>query len=231
MVAFGALLSSATVWAALAAGAAGHWKGAIQTPGQELQVEVDLAAREPGAWVGTITIPAQNVRAFPLSSIEAKGEAVSFSMKGMPGDPLFKGRLSEDGATLAGDFTQGGARLPFQLKRTGEAVIAEPPRSTSITKDLEGAWEGSLNAGGTVLRLRLNLKNRAEGGATGSLVSVDQGGAEIPITTITQAASTLKLELPSIGASYSGELRDGRLLGDWTQGPSTLPLAFTRSVP
>jgi len=230
VVAFGALLFSATAWAALAAGAAGHWKGAIQTPGQELQVEVDLAVREPGAWVGTITIPAQNVRAFPLSSIEAKGEVVSFTMKGIPGDPLFKGRLSEDGGTLAGDFTQGGARLPFQLKRAGEAVITEA-KSTSITKDLEGAWEGSLNAGGTVLRLRLKLSNRAEGGATGSLVSVDQGGAEIPISTITQAASTLKLELPSIGASYSGELRDGRLLGDWTQGSSTLPLAFTRSMP
>jgi hypothetical protein len=231
MLVFGALLSAAPVSAALLAGPAGHWKGAIQTPGQELQVEVDLTARGPDTWVGTITIPAQNVRAFPLSSIEAKGDAVSFAMKGVPGDPIFNGRLSDDGATLAGDFTQGGARLPFQLKRAGEAVIAEVPKSTSIAKELEGAWEGSLNAGGTVLRLRLKLSSRPEGGATGSLVSVDQGGAEIPIATVTQTASQLKLELPSIGASYSGELRDGRLVGDWTQGSSTLPLVFTRSVP
>jgi hypothetical protein len=133
--------------------------------------------------------------------------------------------------TLAGDFTQGGARLPFQLKRTGEAVIAEVPKSTSIAKELEGAWEGSLNAGGSVLRLRLKLSNRPEGGATGSLVSVDQGGAEIAITTVTQTASQLKLELPSIGASYSGELENGRLVGNWTQGPGTLPLVFTRSTP
>jgi hypothetical protein len=139
---------------------------------------------------------------------------VTFAMKGIPGDPVFKGRLSADGGSLSGDFMQGGARLPFQLKRTGEATIAEAPKSTPVAKEVEGNWEGSLNAGGTVLRLKLKLANRPEGGATGHVVSVDQGGAEIPI-----------------GASYSGELKDGRLVGDWKQGPGTLPLVFSRAKP
>jgi hypothetical protein len=216
---------------ARAAGPAGQWKGAIQTPGQELQVEVQLAAKGPGAWIGDITIPAQGLRAFPLSSIEVQGNAVSFAMKGIPGDPLFKGTLSNDGATLAGDFTQGGTRLSFQLKRTGEAAIAEAPTSTAIAKELEGSWKGSLDAGGKVLRLELRLSNRPEGGATGSMVSVDQGGVEIPIATITQAASRLELKLPSIGGTYSGELKEGRLTGEWTQGMATLPLVFTRATP
>src|SRR5687767_6094214 len=105
IVALGAALSAVLSPAAQTAGPAGHWKGTIQVPGQELQVEVDLAAKAPGAWIGTITIPAQNVRAFPLSSIEAQGNAVSFSMKGVPGEPVFKGRLSDDGTTLSGDFS------------------------------------------------------------------------------------------------------------------------------
>ena len=194
-------------------------------------MEVDLAAKGPGAWTGTITIPVQNLRAFPPSSIEAQGNAVSFAMKGIPGDPAFKGRLSDDGAILSGDLTQGEARLPFQLKRTGEAIIAVAAKSTPVAKELEGSWEGSLNAGGTVLRLKLKLENRPEGGATGSVVSVDQGGVEIAITTVTQEAQRLKLELPTIAASFSGELKDGRLVGDWTQGAGTLPLAFTRAKP
>jgi hypothetical protein len=214
-----------------AAGPAGHWKGAIQVPGQELQVEVDLAAKGSAAWVGTITIPAQNLRAFPLSAIEAQGSAVSFAMKGIPGEPAFKGRLSDDGASLAGDFTQGAAHLPFQLKRTGEAVIALTPKSTAIAKELEGSWEGALNAGGSVLRLKLKLANRPEGGATGTVISLDQGTAEIAITTVVQTAARLKLELPSIGASYAGELKDGQLVGDWTQGAGTLPLTFARAKP
>ncbi len=226
----GMALLGAPSSAAPAAGPAGHWKGAIQMPGQELQVEVDLAAKD-GGWIGTITIPAQNLKAFPLSGVEVQGPAVGFSMKGIPGEPAFKGRLSEDGSSLGGDFTQGTARLPFQLKRTGEATIAEIPKSTPVAKELEGDWEGSLNAGGTVLRLKLKLQNRPEGGATGSVISVDQGGAEIAITSIVQTAQQLKLQLPSIGASYEGELKDGRLVGNWTQGAGTLPLAFARAKP
>jgi hypothetical protein len=227
---FAAALSPALSLGAPPASPAGHWKGAIQVPGQELQVEVDLAAKGD-AWIGTITIPVQNVRALPLSSVGAQGSAVTFAMKGIPGDPVFKGRLSDDGATLAGDFTQGGTTLPFQLKRTGEATIAEAPKSTPVAKEVEGSWEGSLQAGGTTLRLELKLSNRPGGGATGSVVSVDQGGAEIAITTVTQSASHLALELASVGASFSGELKDGRLVGEWKQGPGTAPLVFTRPTP
>ena len=67
--------------------------------------------------------------------------------------------------------------------------------------------------------------------ATGSLVSVDQGGVEIPITTITQTGSHLTLELPSIAGKYSGDLKDGKLVGTWSQGPGSAPLEFTRATP
>ena len=67
--------------------------------------------------------------------------------------------------------------------------------------------------------------------ATGSLVSVDQGGVEIPITTITQAGSQLTLELPAIAGTYSGDLKDGKLVGTWSQGPGSAPLEFTRATP
>ena len=63
------------------------------------------------------------------------------------------------------------------------------------------------------------------------MVSVDQGGVEIPITTITQAGSHLTLELPSIAGSYSGDLKDGKLVGTWKQGPGSAPLEFTRATP
>ena len=50
----------------------------------------------------------------------------------------------------------------------------------------------------------------------------------IPITTITQKGSSLKLELKPIGGAYTGELREGALAGQWTQGPGTFPLVFKR---
>lgn len=223
-------IASAAFAQAPAPSAAGHWVGTLKTPAQPLEVEVDLKPGTPPAWVGTISIAAQNMKAFPLSSIEVQGKAVSFAMANIPGTPGFKGTLSDDGASLSGDFSQGGGSIPFTMARKGDAVIAAPVKSTAITKELEGAWAGTLTVGERTLRLNLKLATGAVG-ATGSIVSVDQGGVEIPISTIVQAGSQLTLELPTIAGKYAGALKDGKLVGTWSQGPGSMPLEFSRPVP
>jgi hypothetical protein len=232
---FAAVLAAAAVSAPAMAragqapGASGHWTGVLDTPAQALDLEVDLKPGTPPAWVGTISIPAQNLKAFPLS-VDVQGTAVSFVMANVPGTPTFKGTLAADGATISGDFSQGGGTLPLKLTRKGDAVFVTPAKSTAITKDIEGNWSGSLAVGGQTLRLTLKLTNGPDA-ATGSMVSLDQGSGEIPISTITQAGSHLTLELPAIGGSYSGDLKDGKLVGTWTQGPGSLPLEFVRAAP
>ena len=130
--------------------AAGHWTGVLETPAQPLDVEVDLKPGTPPAWVGTISIPAQNLKAFPLSSIDVQGTSVSFVMANVPGTPTFKGTLAADGATtLSGDFAQGGGSLPLQVTRKGDAGHrARRPRARPSPRTLEGTWAGS--AGGLV---------------------------------------------------------------------------------
>jgi hypothetical protein len=206
---------------------AGHWEGAIQAPGQELKIEIDLAGAGD-KWEGTITIPAQNLKGFPLSAITVQGENVRFVMQNVPGNPQFKGVI-KDGKTLAGDLTQGGGTVPFALTRTGDAKIEPVPKSTPITKELEGSWAGNLDANGTILRLVLKLSNQAGGAATGTLLSVDQGGAEIPIVAVVQTGTHLKLVVRSIAGTYDGELKDGQLTGTWSQGGGSLPLVFKRT--
>ena len=205
---------------------AGHWEGAIDVPGQALEIHVDLASKD-GAWMGTITIPVQNLKGFPLSDITVAGTAVGFAMKGVPGEPRFAGTFSADGKTIAGDFSQGGGTLPFKLAWKGDPKFEEPTKSTEITPEFEGSWEGALDVQGTVLHLVLKLTNHP-GGATGVLVSVDQGGAEIPIGSITQTLSHLALAIKLINASYAGDLKDGQIVGTWTQGPGSWPLVFKR---
>ena len=147
--------------------ASGHWTGVLDTPAQPLDVEVDLKPGTPPAWVGTISIPAQNLKAFPLSSIEVQGTSVSFVMANVPGTPTFKGTLAADGATISGDFSQGGGSIPFRMTRKGDAVFTAPAKSTAVTKELEGTWNGSLAAGEQTLRLTLKLANGPDA-ATGS---------------------------------------------------------------
>jgi hypothetical protein len=224
------IVSSSVLLAQPAAGPSGHWEGAIQVPGQEFKIEIDLASSGE-KWEGTIAIPAQSLKGFPLSAITIKGDSVGFTLNGVPGSPQFSGTLSMDAKSLSGEFSQGGATMPFAVTRTGEAKFEPPPKSTPIAKELEGSWEGSLDVGGKILRLALKLSNRPDGGAAGTLVSVDQGGAEVPVGAVVQTGSHLKLVVSSIAGTYEGDLKDGQLTGTWTQGPGTLPLVFKRPMP
>ena len=128
---------------------------------------------------------------------------------------------------------EAGKGASFQLTRTGEATLVKTEKSTPVAKELEGTWEGALETGGPTLHLVLKLANGPDGAAAGTLTSVDQGGAVIPIATIAQKGSNLKLELPTIGASYAGEInKEGTAIaGQWTQGPAALPLTFRRPAP
>ena len=51
----------------------------------------------------------------------------------------------------------------------------------------------------------------------------------IAISSITQTASHLQLNVGAIGATLEGDLKDGRISGTWSQGPARLPLVFTRA--
>lgn len=221
-------VSSALAFAQPAPAPSGHWEGAIQIPGQELKIEIDLA-KTGDKWDGTITIPAQGLKGFPLASIAVQADSVGFAMKGIPGDPTFKGTLSVDSKTLSGGFSQGGGTVPFALTRTGDAKIDPIPKSTPITKELEGSWEAALDVDGTILRLALKLANEPGGTAAGTLVSVDQGGAQVPVAAVIQTGARLELLLPAVAGRYQGDLVDGQLTGTWTQGPRTWPLVFKRA--
>jgi hypothetical protein len=213
--------------AAAQAPAGGHWEGTIQVPGQELQVIVDLKG-DGKKWEGTITVPAQGLKGLPLSDISVDGESVSFAIQRVPGQPTFKGKLSQDGKTIAGDYSQGGGNTTFSLTRTGDARFEAVPKSTAIDASLEGTWEGSLEIQGNVLRLVANIARQSDGTGTGTLISVDQGKAEIPIAAVIQSGAKVRLLVPVIIGAFEGELKGDQLSGTWTQGPGSWPLVLTR---
>ncbi len=222
------IVSSGVAFAQTSAGPSGHWEGSIQVPAQEIKIQLDLA-ETGGKWEGTITIPAQGLKSLPLSAMAVSGESVGFAIGGIPGEPTFKGTLSKDAKTLAGDFTQGGGTVPFSVARTGEAKIERPPKSTPVTKDVEGSWEGAVEIQGKTLRLVFKLSNQPDGMATGTIVSVDQGGVVIPIAAVVQTDAHLRLVVPSVFGNYEGDLKDGQFTGTWTQGPNSWPLVLKRS--
>lgn len=119
----------------------GLWQGAIlYDPGvTEIDVVVELAQAPDGRWVGTIDLPTLGLQYRPLEDISVDGREVTFWLNrdsptaGRVESP-FQGTLSEDGATMSGEFVEGGVNPHrFELERIGEPG---DPRTEPVIADL-----------------------------------------------------------------------------------------------
>ena len=94
----------------------------------------------------------------------------------------------------------------------------------------EGSWRGTLEAGGTKLRLVVTVTRSAAGAYAAKLDSLDQG-ATTPVDTITVNVDAVRLEVKSVQAVFEGVRNKDctELTGKFTQGGQELPLTFRRS--
>ncbi len=208
--------------------ARGHWKGAISIPDRELEVQIDLDKTAQG-WIGSISVPAQNSSGMQLESITFSNGKLSFRIKGIPGEPRFSSTMSADGTTMTGEFTHGPTSAPFKATRTGDPNVELPKSSPAVAKGFLGKWEGTLEAG-QPLRLILTISN-GDSGAAATLVSVDQGGNEIPVQSIEQKDLKITLKVAAIGGEFQADINKEatELTGTWTQGGNSLPLTMKKA--
>jgi uncharacterized protein (TIGR03435 family) len=98
-------------------------------------------------------------------------------------------------------------------------------RTWAQAKDITGIWQGTLEAGKS-LRLVLKVQKGDDGAYKAQFFSIDQGGAQIPVTSVKLDGSAVKLSIVAIGGSYEGKvLADGsEMEGTWSQGGNPLPL-------
>ena len=207
----------------------GHWTGAVQLPGQSLAMEVDLDKTAGNTWAGSISIPAQNASGIPVDSISFADGKCSFRIKGVPGDPTFNGTIAADGKTMSGEFTQGGGTFPFKFTLAGDPKVSMEKASPPVAKEFLGNWEGAIEAGQT-LRVVLKLSN-TETSSTAVLVTVDQGGTEIPVSAIDQKGAKLKLSIKMIGGTYDADINKdaSELNGTWSQNGNDIPLKLKKT--
>jgi uncharacterized protein (TIGR03435 family) len=92
-------------------------------------------------------------------------------------------------------------------------------------KDITGTWQGTLEAGKS-LRTVIKISKGADGGWKAILFVIEQGGEGLPITTIKEVGSSVKMTIVPIGGTYDGKLTadGGEIDGTWTQGGGSLPL-------
>jgi D-alanyl-D-alanine-carboxypeptidase/D-alanyl-D-alanine-endopeptidase len=118
------------------------------------------------------------------------------------------------------------------MKRLSLALISIAFSASALAQaspsPLDGIWLGTLHAGGTSLRLQLQLHQDPSGQWTCSLDSLDQNALDIPCS-ITSATNPIAIDVPAVKGKLSGTLTANTFSGTWTQG-SGLPITLTRQT-
>jgi len=209
-----AALAGAATLGAQVQDVVGDWQGALKVGGTELHLVVHIAKVDSGELKATMDSPDQGAKGIPISSISLKGSKLTFASDAVRG--TYEGTVDAAGTAIQGTWTQG-APLPLNLTR------AVKP------SDIDGTWQGTLEAGTVKLRLVLHLITTKDGLA-GSLDSPDQGAMALPVSAAKREGSSLTLELKVVGGKFEGTIAKdlSTIAGTWTQGGNSLPLVFKR---
>ena len=226
-----AIFFASAVLCQAAESAAGRWEGSAQIPGGELKLIVDLSEESGKGWIGSIIVPGFGVKGAPLGDIALKESEFAFAIKGaFGGQAKFKAHLSADGH-LAGDFMQGGNTAPFVLEKTGPPQVELPPRSTAVSKELEGEWKGEYELNGYARHVTMKFANRGPDGAGVEFVIAGKKTNNVPVSLMTQEGDFLSIKSDEFGITYEGRFRKeaAEIKGVFTQGPFELPLVMRRA--
>lgn len=120
----------------LAQGLTGTWQGALKLPnGQELRTVVKIETTEKETLKGTFYSIDQKSPGIPTGPITLQGGTMKMPIPAIGGG--FEGKLSADGKTIAGTFTQGGP-VPLTLTRSTpetEWTIPDAPAPVAPMKE------------------------------------------------------------------------------------------------
>jgi hypothetical protein len=222
---FAAVLLLSPRWVGAQQGApAGHWEGSFVGPNGEVAVQVDLSVNAEGTLVGMLATG--EVQGLPLSHVSVEGRVVRFEIPSA--GARFSGTLGADDKSIAGEFVNPAGAAPSVLTRTGDARVAAAIRSAAIGSELEGSWNGTLEVEGRKKRLVLKMTNQPDGTSIGTIVSVDDGSIELPVTLV-QNGPSLKVEIKLNGGVYAATITGANeLAGTYTESGIQFPLTFRR---
>jgi hypothetical protein len=222
---FAAVLVSSPRWVAAQQNApAGHWEGSFSGPNGRVAVQVDLSVNTQGTLVGTLATG--ELQGVPLSKVAVEDRVVRFEIPSA--SARFSGTLADDNQSIAGEFINQAGAAPSVLTRTGDARVAAPIKSAHVGRELEGSWNGILEVDGRKKRLVLKMINQADGTSVATIVSVDDGSIELPVT-VAQNGRNVRVEVKLNGGVYVSSLTDANeLAGIYTESGIEFPLTFHR---
>ena len=215
-----AFLVTATVALhAQTADVSGDWQGSLKAGAAELRIVLHIAKASDGALSATFDSIDQGANGIPIGPVTVAGNQITFASAAI--GAKYEGKVSADGSAIDGNWTQGQP-IPLVFKRA-----AKTTRKPGTPSDIDGAWLGTIDLGGTKLRIVFHIVNM-EDGLFATADSPDQGAKGMPVTAVTRMGDKLKLEMKAIGAGFEGTIAKDRssIEGTFSQGGGEFPLVL-----
>lgn len=107
---------------------AGIWEGKLAVGGAGLRVVLHVSRGPDGALAATLDSPDQGATGIPITKIEFAGDVLRFESAGI--GARYEGRMAADGASVSGEFAQGGGKFPLafaRVEKPSEVVRPQNP--------------------------------------------------------------------------------------------------------
>ncbi len=210
-------------------GVAGHWEGTFTAGGRQIALGLDVAQTANGRWIASMSVPAENATGLVVTDLVVDRSSVKFV-----GFELMMTKfdlvLDADGK-LKGTLSGPQGPLPIEFTRTGEAKVELIPPSPAVSKELEGDWEGSLDAGGgRSFPIVVHFSNQADGTVTATMRTPLTTGTPAPLNDVRQAGEHVEFGVRVAHGSFSGTLNSAgtELTGRFTHEESSTPLTLRK---
>jgi hypothetical protein len=214
----------------------GYWKGTLKVEKTTLRVDLKIAERADGTFRVTGDSPDQGGSDIEATAVTYHRPTLKVEFGGIMGS--YEGAVDESDRVITGNLVSNGHPLPLTLERAkpetaaalDPAIEAQKDYSYTGPNDLPGHWQGTLDVkqSGVKIRLAVNIARLPDGKFSATMISLDQGGAEIPANNIQYISPNVRLEWSAIGGSFNGKLENGKISGAWRQGGGALPLVLER---
>jgi hypothetical protein len=105
------------------------------------------------------------------------------------------------------------------------------PAGAASSPNIAGNWLGTLEVQQVKLRILFKFQPGPGGQWTATMDSLDQGARDLPVDSVKLTNNTVRLECELLKGTYVGTLdkSEQKLVGQWIQGNSKVPLVLERT--
>jgi len=212
----------------------GYWKASLEAmQGMVLRIGLRIGRLPDGSFHVLMDSFDQGASDIPATSVSYTDGSAKIEWELFRA--VFESKLSADGNELAGTWKQGPKGNPVKFERLAKPATPLPDGLSFVPdknspEDIRGHWKGALEVPDRKLRLAFKLGKLPDGSFTGTMASLDQGGRDLPASSIGYTNPVVRMEWKGIRGVYTGTMnKEGtEMAGTWEQWGNTSPLKLQR---